>query len=112
MSNENVCHTSRFTLRAPGVIGNPAQLCVVSYGRMIARHRSGRDANVMQMLEREREDEARLLADIARGDGVAFGVIYRRYLPIVVRWCLVQTGDRILGLGLLILPAPGATLWP
>ncbi|HEV3071418.1 MAG TPA: RNA polymerase sigma factor [Solirubrobacteraceae bacterium] len=46
------------------------------------------------MLEREHEDEARLLADIAAGDDVAFGVIYRRYLPIVVRWCLVQTGDR------------------
>lgn len=46
------------------------------------------------MLEREHEDEARLLADIARGDGVAFGAIYRRYLPIVVRWCWVQTGDR------------------
>jgi RNA polymerase sigma-70 factor (ECF subfamily) len=46
------------------------------------------------MFEREDDDEACLLADIARGDGVAFGVIYRRYLPIVVRWCWVQTGDR------------------
>ncbi len=46
------------------------------------------------MAEREHEEEARLLAAIAQGDGVAFGVIYRRYLPIVVRWCWVQTGDR------------------
>jgi len=46
------------------------------------------------MPEREHEQEARLLGEIARGDGVAFGVIYRRYLPIVVRWCWVQTGDR------------------
>jgi RNA polymerase sigma factor (sigma-70 family) len=46
------------------------------------------------MLEREHEEEVRLLADIAGGDGVAFGVIYRRYLSIVVRWCWVQTGDR------------------
>lgn len=45
------------------------------------------------MSERE-HDEARLLAAIATGDGVAFGVLYRRYLPLVVRWCLTQTGDR------------------
>jgi len=46
------------------------------------------------MAERDHEEETRLLADIARGDGVAFGVIYRRYLPVVVSWCLGQTGDR------------------
>src|SRR6202023_2958160 len=46
------------------------------------------------MPEREHEDEARLLTAIAAGDGVAFGVLYRRYLPIVVRWCWAQTGDR------------------
>ncbi len=46
------------------------------------------------MATRDIEEEARLLADIARGDGVAFGVIYRRYLPMVVRWCWAQTGDR------------------
>jgi RNA polymerase sigma factor (sigma-70 family) len=46
------------------------------------------------MREREHDDEARLLADTAGGDGVAFGVLYRRYLPVVVRWCWVQTGDR------------------
>jgi RNA polymerase sigma factor (sigma-70 family) len=46
------------------------------------------------MAAREHQEEARLLADIAGGDGAAFGVIYRRYLPMVVRWCWVQTGDR------------------
>jgi RNA polymerase sigma factor (sigma-70 family) len=46
------------------------------------------------MPAREHEDEGRLLADVARGDGVAFGVLYRRYLPVVVRWCWNQTGDR------------------
>lgn len=46
------------------------------------------------MPERDHEQEARLLADIAHGDGVAFGVLYRRYLPVVVRWCWGQTGDR------------------
>ncbi len=46
------------------------------------------------MPEREHEEEAGLLADVARGDGVAFGVIYRRYLPVVLRWCWAQTGDR------------------
>jgi RNA polymerase sigma-70 factor (ECF subfamily) len=46
------------------------------------------------MPQRELESEAGLIAAIARGDGVAFGVMYRRYLPIVVRWCWVQAGDR------------------
>ncbi len=46
------------------------------------------------MDEHRREDEVALLASIARGDGAAFGVLYRRYLPIVVRWCWLQTGDR------------------
>jgi RNA polymerase sigma factor (sigma-70 family) len=39
-------------------------------------------------------EDARLIADAGDGDGVAFGVIYRRYLPVVLRWCWVQTGDR------------------
>lgn len=46
------------------------------------------------MTEREHEDETRLLASIAGGDGVAFGILYHRYLPLIVRWCLAQTGDR------------------
>jgi RNA polymerase sigma factor (sigma-70 family) len=46
------------------------------------------------MADSEHEEETRLLTATARGDGVAFGVVYRRYLPIVVRWCWAQTGDR------------------
>jgi len=46
------------------------------------------------MPAREHEDETGLLASIAGGDGVAFGILYRRYLPLVVRWCLARTGDR------------------
>jgi RNA polymerase sigma factor (sigma-70 family) len=38
--------------------------------------------------------EAELLADIAKGDDAAFAVFYRRYLPVVLRWCLRQTGSR------------------
>jgi RNA polymerase sigma factor (sigma-70 family) len=46
------------------------------------------------MLDPDHEEEARLLVQVMRGDGAAFGVVYRRYLPVVVRWCWVQTGDR------------------
>ncbi|HEX4110585.1 MAG TPA: RNA polymerase sigma factor [Solirubrobacteraceae bacterium] len=31
---------------------------------------------------------------IASGDDQAFAVLYRRYLPLVVRWCLRETRDR------------------
>ncbi len=40
------------------------------------------------------DDEAALLLRAADGDGVAFGILYRRHLPIVLRWCWSQTGDR------------------
>jgi RNA polymerase sigma factor (sigma-70 family) len=46
------------------------------------------------MPEREHREEAQLLADVAGGDGAAFGVLYRRCLPAVVRWCWAQTGNR------------------
>src|ERR1700728_3633042 len=42
----------------------------------------------------EPEDDVRLLVAAGRGDESAFGAIYQRYLPIVVRWCRVQTADR------------------
>ena len=43
----------------------------------------------------ERADEhAALISRIARGDDEAFAVVYRRYLPLVVRWSLRQTGNR------------------
>ena len=39
-------------------------------------------------------DDAVLVAAIARGDEAAFSALYRRYLPLVTRWCLRETGDR------------------
>lgn len=38
--------------------------------------------------------DAALLVAIGNGDDAAFAVIYRRYLPIVLRWCLRETGNR------------------
>jgi RNA polymerase sigma factor (sigma-70 family) len=35
-----------------------------------------------------------LIAGIAGGDELAFAMFYRRYLPLVLRWCLRQTGNR------------------
>jgi RNA polymerase sigma-70 factor (ECF subfamily) len=40
----------------------------------------------------DREDAALVVA-AAGGDGEAFAVLYRRYLPLVVRWCLRETGN-------------------
>jgi RNA polymerase sigma factor (sigma-70 family) len=40
------------------------------------------------------EEETGLLVRTAEGDAVAFGILYRRHLPIVLRWCWGQTGDR------------------
>ncbi len=34
------------------------------------------------------------MAAVARGDDQAFAVLYRRYLPVVLRWCLRETGNR------------------
>jgi RNA polymerase sigma-70 factor (ECF subfamily) len=39
-------------------------------------------------------NDAALVADVARGDDAAFAAIYRRYLPLVLRWCLRETGNR------------------
>ncbi len=40
------------------------------------------------------DDDAVLVARIAKGDEAAFAVLYRRYLPLVVRWSLRQTRNR------------------
>jgi RNA polymerase sigma-70 factor (ECF subfamily) len=40
------------------------------------------------------DDDARLVARIARGDEGAFTAIYDRYLPLVLRWSLRETGNR------------------
>jgi RNA polymerase sigma factor (sigma-70 family) len=40
------------------------------------------------------DEDAELVARIARGDMDACGLLYRRYLPLVLRWSLRQTGNR------------------
>lgn len=40
------------------------------------------------------EGDGVLVARVAKGDDAAFGVLYRRYLPLVVRWSLRHTGNR------------------
>lgn len=42
----------------------------------------------------EQESDERLLARVARGDDAAFSALYRRHLPLIVRWCLRETGNR------------------
>lgn len=40
------------------------------------------------------DPDAALVAAVAAKDDAAFTVLYRRYLPVVLRWCLRETGDR------------------
>jgi RNA polymerase sigma factor (sigma-70 family) len=40
------------------------------------------------------DEDAGLVVRIARGDERAAGLLYRRYLPLVLRWSLRQTGNR------------------
>jgi RNA polymerase sigma-70 factor (ECF subfamily) len=46
------------------------------------------------MDERAPDPDAPLVAAMARGEEQAFTTVYRRYLPLVLRWLLAQTGDR------------------
>jgi RNA polymerase sigma factor (sigma-70 family) len=46
------------------------------------------------MTERSEHADGDLIVAIARGDDQAFASLYRGYLPLVVRWCLRETGDR------------------
>src|SRR6185312_10143017 len=39
-------------------------------------------------------DDAQLVHRMAGGDSHAAGVVYRRYLPLVLRWSLRETGNR------------------
>ena len=39
-------------------------------------------------------DDSRLVARAADGDREAFAQLYGAYLPLVLRWCLRQTGNR------------------
>lgn len=49
----------------------------------------------------ERVDgDADLLVRVAGGDEAAFAEIYRRYLPVVIRWCWRETRNRELALDL------------
>jgi RNA polymerase sigma factor (sigma-70 family) len=45
------------------------------------------------MAEIDRKDSA-LVARVAKGDDEAFATLYRRYLPLVVRWSLRKTRNR------------------
>jgi len=40
------------------------------------------------------DEDAVLVARVAKGDDAAFAVFYRRYLPLVVRWSLRKTRNR------------------
>src|ERR1035437_939857 len=40
------------------------------------------------------DPDAALLAAVAARDDAAFVTLYRRYLPVVLRWCLRETGNR------------------
>jgi RNA polymerase sigma-70 factor (ECF subfamily) len=42
----------------------------------------------------ETDQDAALVARVARGDRAAFGQLYDRYLPLVLRWSLRETGNR------------------
>lgn len=42
----------------------------------------------------DKRDDLELVAAIVRGDEMAFAALYRRYVPLVLRYCLRQTGNR------------------
>ena len=46
------------------------------------------------MAERGDDRDAALVAAVAARDDAAFVTLYRRYLPVVLRWCLRETGNR------------------
>jgi RNA polymerase sigma-70 factor (ECF subfamily) len=46
------------------------------------------------MSEQTQDLDAALVAAIAARDETAFTVLYRRYLPVVLRWCLRETDNR------------------
>ena len=46
------------------------------------------------MPESRENVDAALVAAMATGDEAAFSALYRRYLPLVTRWCLRETGNR------------------
>lgn len=42
----------------------------------------------------DERDDLELVAAIVRGDEMAFAALYRRHVPLVLRYCLRQTGNR------------------
>jgi RNA polymerase sigma-70 factor (ECF subfamily) len=42
----------------------------------------------------DQRGDQELVAGIVRGDDAAFGSLYERHLPVVLRWCLRETGNR------------------
>ena len=46
------------------------------------------------MCAQTEDPDAALVAAVAAGDDAAFAVLYRRHLPVVLRWCLRETGNR------------------
>src|SRR5271155_5749218 len=46
------------------------------------------------MPDRCDDPDAALVAAVAASDDAAFVILYRRYLPVVLRWCLRETGNR------------------
>ncbi len=46
------------------------------------------------MADRASDPDVELVREIARGDDSAFAVFYRRYLPLVLRWCWRETRNR------------------
>jgi RNA polymerase sigma factor (sigma-70 family) len=46
------------------------------------------------MTDADEDRDRALVAAVADGDEAAFGRLYRRHLPLVVRWCLRETGNR------------------
>lgn len=42
----------------------------------------------------DQREDLELVAAIVHGDELAFAALYRRYVPLVLRWCLRQTGNR------------------
>lgn len=42
----------------------------------------------------DESDDLELVAAIVRGDEMAFAALYRRYVPLVLRYCLRETGNR------------------
>jgi RNA polymerase sigma-70 factor (ECF subfamily) len=58
-------------------------------------HNSAASVNLGHMASQSgKPSDAELVLATARRDERAFAVLYRRYLPLVVRWCVVHTGER------------------